>query len=245
MASIEEKVEEHFKALLDGLHIRHFGKTEEINSSITKALKEANSKSGGSGSNYPDIQLLLQNKTRRDIPVMIEAKGKKNKLEKLTKDGSIELVSGGKDPNRAVLEFAVNGALHYGLAILDEGTYSEVIIIGINGTTLERGRVKDPEVKAYYVSKKNGCVPKEMVGFDFVQMKQSNIDTFFKELDKLSLTEAEREKLKRDKEELLSRASRTSIRRFTMTQASRRCSARMRSSICSAGLSWRDLRRKA
>lgn len=39
MASIEEKVEEHFKALLDTLGIRHFGKNEEINSSITKRLE--------------------------------------------------------------------------------------------------------------------------------------------------------------------------------------------------------------
>lgn len=201
--SIEEKVEEYFKVHLDSLGIRHFGKTEEINSSITKALKEADSKSGGSGANYPDIQLLLQNKTRRDIPVMIEAKGLKGKLEKLTSGGDIELVSGGKNPNRAVQQFAVNGALHYGIAILDEGTYSEVIIVGINGTTLEAGRVKDPEVRAYYVSKKNDRVPKELVGFDFVQMKQSNIDAFFFELDKLSLTEAEKEKLKRDKEDLL------------------------------------------
>lgn len=203
MASIEEKVEEYFKALLDGLGIRHFGKTEEINSSITKALKKAASKSGGSGMNYPDIQLLLQNRTRRDIPVMIEAKGLKGRLEKQTSDGDIELVSGGKNPNLAVQQFAVNGALHYGLAILDEGTYSEVVIIGINGTTLEEGHVKDPEVKAYYVSKKNDRVPKELVGFSFVQMKQSNIDTFFGILDKLSLTETEKEKLKRDKEELL------------------------------------------
>lgn len=52
--------------------------------------------------NYSDIQLLLQNKTRRDIPVMIEAKGLKGKLEKLTSDGDIDLVSGGKNPNRAV-----------------------------------------------------------------------------------------------------------------------------------------------
>lgn len=83
MASIEEKVEEHFKRMLDDLQIRHYGKTETINGSITKALKEADSKSGGSGNNFPDIQLLLQNKTRRDIPVMIEAKGTKGKLEKL------------------------------------------------------------------------------------------------------------------------------------------------------------------
>lgn len=203
MASIEEKVEEYFKALLDGLGIRHFGKTEEINSSITKALKEAASKSGGSGMNYPDIQLLLQNRTRRDIPVMIEAKGLKGRLEKLTPDGDIELVSGGKNPHLAVQQFAVNGALHYGLAILDEGTYSEVVIIGINGTTLEEGHVNDPEVKAYYVSKKNNRVPKELVGFSFEQMKQSNIDSFFDILDKISLSETEKEKLKRDKEELL------------------------------------------
>lgn len=63
MASIEEKVEEHFKAIMDSLGIRHYGKTEEINSAITKALKEADSKSGGSGMNYPDIQLFLKNKS--------------------------------------------------------------------------------------------------------------------------------------------------------------------------------------
>lgn len=203
MASCEEKVEEYYKSLLDDLNIRHFGKTESINSSITKALEESDSKSGGSGNNYPDIQLLLQNKTRRDIPVMIEAKGAKNKLEKLTPNGDIELVSNGKNPHRAVQQYAVNGALHYGLAILEEGTYSEVIIIGINGTTLVDGHLKDPEVKAYYVSKKNDKVPKEIVDFDFAQMKSSNVDAFFAELNKLSLTEEEKEKLKRDKEELL------------------------------------------
>lgn len=203
MASCEEKVEEYYKSLLDDSNIRHFGKTESINSSITKALEESDSKSGGSGNNYPDIQLLLQNKTRRDIPVMIEAKGAKNKLEKLTPTGDIELISNGKNPHRAVQQYAVNGALHYGLAILEEGTYSEVIIIGINGTTLVDGHLKDPEVKAYYVSKKNDKVPKEIVDFDFAQMKSSNVDAFFSELDKLSLTEEEKEKLKRDKEELL------------------------------------------
>lgn len=38
MASIEEKVEEYYKGLLDNLNIRHYAKTEEINSSITRAL---------------------------------------------------------------------------------------------------------------------------------------------------------------------------------------------------------------
>lgn len=204
MPSIEEKVEDHFKSVLDGYKIRHFGKNEEINSSIARALREAESKSGGPGMNYPDIQLLLENKTRRDIPVMIEAKGSKGKMEKLTPKGDIELAGGGKNSSYAVQNYAVNGALHYGLAVLDEGTYGEVVIIGINGTTLdEKGHVKDPEVKAYYVSEKNDRVPKELADFDFAQLKQSNIDSFFNELDTLSLTEAEKEELKRNKEELL------------------------------------------
>ena len=40
MASIEEKVEEHFKALLDDLEIRHFGKTEEITAPLPRHLKK-------------------------------------------------------------------------------------------------------------------------------------------------------------------------------------------------------------
>ena len=244
MASIEEKVEEHFKRMLDDLQIRHYGKTETINGSITKALKEADSKSGGSGNNFPDIQLLLQNKTRRDIPVMIEAKGTKGKLEKLASDGSIELISNGKNPNRAVQQFAVNGALHYGQAILDEGTYSEVVIVGINGTTMAAGEVADPELKAYYVAKKNDNVPKELKGFEFVQMKDTNIDSFYGELDKLSLTAEERERLKRDKEERPSRASRIFIRESTMIRPSGRYYRLTTSCISSAVLSWQDLRRK-
>ena len=203
MASVEEKVEEYYKAQLDELNIRHYGKTEEINSSITKALKEADSKSGGSGNNYPDIQLLLQNSTRRDIPVMIEAKGTKNKLEKLSKDGDIELKSEGGGPHRAVQQYAVNGALHYGLAVLDEGTYSEVIIIGINGWELIDGRLINPELKAYYIAQKNGKVPKEIPNFEFSQMKSENIDSLYHMLDRLLLTDKELERLKRDKEELL------------------------------------------
>ena len=204
MASYEEKVEEYYKGMLDSLGIRHYAKTERINSSIDVALKNADSKSGNKGNNYPDIRLLLENRTRRNIPVMIEAKGAKGKLEKLTKDGAIELVSNGKNPYSAVMNFAVNGALHYGLAILDEGTYKEVIIIGINGFTLDDdGNLLDAEIKAYYVSEKNNRVPKEIKGFELVQMTDDNIDDFYALLDTLNLTASELEKLKRSKEELL------------------------------------------
>ncbi len=205
--SIEEKVEEYYKAYLDSLKIRHYGRAETINRSIDDALKNAYSKSGNSGNNYPDIKILLQNKTRRDIPVMVEAKGVAGKLEKLTSDTDIELVSSGKNPYSAVMHYAVNGALHYGNAILAEGTYQEVVIVGINGTTLDdNGIVSDPEIKAYYVSQKNNGVPKEIKNFDFVMMSDTNLDAFYAMLDTLSLTTIELERLKRNKEERLEKS---------------------------------------
>ena len=209
MASIEEKVEEKYKKILSSLDVRHYGKTEEINPSITAALKQADSKSGGNGKNYPDIQLLLDNKHGRRIPVMMEAKGNKGKLEKLNKDGEIigityfEKDSGthkAGDPNySAVQQYAVNGALHYGSAILDGGDYTEVIIVGLNGSQLDKnGDVVDAEFKAYYVSEKNNRVPKLIKRLDAYMklFKQMNIDKLYKELDTLNLSDEEREKIR-------------------------------------------------
>ena len=224
MASIEEKVEEQYKNLLDSLGIRHYGKTEKINPNITNALKNADSKSGGSGNNYPDIQLIVNNAIGRYVPVMIEAKGSKGKLEKLSKDNSIVGItyydSDGKpnkdgvlthlkgEPNySAIKDYAVNGAIHYGNAILDEGTYSEVIVIGINGTTLNSdGSVADAECKAYYLSTKNSRIPKvidKITTADWSLLKAENIDKLFDMLDKLNLTDKELEVLTRKTEETL------------------------------------------
>ncbi len=209
MASVEEKVEEKYKRILNSLDVRHYGKTEEINPSITAALRQADSKSGGSGKNYPDIQLLLDNNHGRRIPVMMEAKGNKGKLEKLNKDGEIigityfEKDSGthkAGDPNySAVQQYAVNGALHYGSAILDGGDYTEVIIVGLNGSQLDKnGDVVDAEFKAYYVSEKNNRVPKLIKRLDAYMklFKQMNIDKLYKELDTLNLSDEEREKVR-------------------------------------------------
>ena len=86
--SIEEQVEDLAKKQLVG--VKYYTKTETINPEIEAALKVAPSKSGGSGSNYPDIKLLLETKTMRRIPVMIEVKGKRGDFIKLTADGEID-----------------------------------------------------------------------------------------------------------------------------------------------------------
>lgn len=208
MASIEEKVEELYKRKLDNIGLRHFSKTEKINDSIDNALKEANSKSGGGGNNYPDIKCLLDNKHGRTIPVMIEAKGTKGKLEKTSKDGDIVGITykDGKANTSAVQSFAVNGALHYGRAILDFSTYEEVIIIGINGATLDSsGQPTDSEYKAYYVSKKNHKVPKwiDKLDSDWKLLKPSMVNSLYAMLDDMNLTDTEREKLNRATEATL------------------------------------------
>lgn len=219
--SIEEKVEEYYKKEFDNYGIRHFGKTESINDDITSALKEADSKSGGAGINYPDIQLLLDDGHARRIPVMIEAKGGKNKLEKLNKEGNIiqtttyasDSKPGARKPHKkgdknysAITTYATNGALHYGNAILRYSNYDEVLVIGINGTSLnDDGTVEDPEQKAYYISKKNNFVPKHVKELDksFVLLKRDNISKLYEILDNLNLTEAEKAKIKADTENKL------------------------------------------
>lgn len=212
--NIEEKVEEYYKRQLDDLGIRHYGKTEEVNAQITDALKNAESKSGGKGNNYPDIKMLLKDKHNRYIPVMIEAKGSKNRLEKLSKNGDITQVKPyttdtkthkkGDKNYSAIQLYAVNGALHYGNAILDSGAYKEVIIVGINGTTLDsKGKVTDPECKAYYVSTKNARVPKAIENFSFTSCKKDNIEKFFKQLDDMLLTDKEKELIQQKTEETL------------------------------------------
>lgn len=214
MRSVEEKVEEHYKKILDNYQIRHYGKTEEINSTITKALKDSNSKSGGGGNNFPDIQILFENKHARRIPVMIEAKGEKGKLEKLTKEGLIEGVTyyssdiknkageikhkAGEANYSSIINFAVNGAIHYANAILDSNGYDEVIAIGLNGTELNQdGSVKDAQCKAYYISTKNNRLPKHITELDddLSLLKYSNSEKLCEILDKLILSEKEIEQM--------------------------------------------------
>ena len=216
--SIEEKVEEYYKTKFDEYGIRHFGKTERINDDISSALSKAVSKTGGNGKNFPDIQLLLQDNHSRRIPVMIEAKGEKNKLEKLDKNGHIiqETVwTSDSKPNAknhhkkgdknysTIINYATNGALHYGRAILKYSNYDEVLIIGINGTTLnDKGQVTDPECKAYYVSKKNNFVPKHVEELDssLILLKQNNVSRLYRILNNLNLTEEEIESIKANTE---------------------------------------------
>ena len=218
MCSVEEKVEDFYKQKFTEYGIRFYGKAEKVNEPIAKALKEAYSKQGGEGANYPDIKLLLEDDYRRAIPVMIEAKGSSGKLEKVYKNGKIVGItyrkSDGKigedgqpiykkgDPDYSnIANYAVNGALHYGMAILEQSAeYDEVIVIGLNGTRIdENGIVENPEHKAYYVSKANNYIPKHIKQLDdeLVLLSPSNLPQLFEILDNICLSDEEIEAIER------------------------------------------------
>lgn len=205
MKSVEEKVEYYYKKTLEKLNIRVYNKTDNVRDDIDRALTQAVSKSGGSGNNYPDMKLILVDDYNRSIPVMVEAKGSKGKLEKLEKSKTdnhefiVQVVKKKKngvvvDDYSAIQNFAVNGALHYALALLEEDSIDEVIAVGINGSEVDNdGNLKNPEVKGYYISKANKKVPKLIdLSDDLVEFKKSNITKFFEYLDELSLTEEEK-----------------------------------------------------
>lgn len=228
-SSIEEKVEEYYKNLLDKLNIKYYGKTQSLNmnKSISKALDKAPSKSGGEGKNYPDIMFMLYcKKLNKHIPVMVEAKGKKGKLEKKNKEGNliytvpykqdskpnakIQYKKGDNNWN-AVVDYAVNGAYHYAKAVLDdyECNFDEVLFIGINGYELDKNnKVKNPEHKAYYISRENKKVPIHINDLDnsLELLKERNLEKLFQIISKLGLSEEELEKLTLKTEEELERA---------------------------------------
>lgn len=197
LISIEERVEDYIKNVLDSLGVKRYSKTESINKEIKTALSTAKSKTGGDGGNFPDIQVLLDNKRGRTIPVMFEIKGKKKRLEKLDKKGNISKEY--KDVNG----YAVNGAYHYGLAILEakDSIHDECLIIGINASDLK----KDLELKGYYLSKRNGNIPKYVkeISIDLQMLTQHNVDELYKIFDNLCLTTEEQNNIVKSLEESL------------------------------------------
>lgn len=200
MKSIEEKVEEAYKKELDKLDVRRWAKNDAPNDEIRQALDNYESKSGGLGRNYPDIQALLDNGSRR-IPVMMECKGSRGKLEKLDKNGYIA------EDTKSVNAFAVNGALHYGRALQAlMPDMKECIVIGMNGSKLAaNGKVSDLECKAYYISRENGYEPKHIkeLDNDLTLLKHDNLSRMLAVLDGLFLTDIEREAAKRRVEDRL------------------------------------------
>ena len=200
--SVEERVEDLGKQWLGSYKCKYYAKTDSINSEIDAAMRQAPSKSGGSGGNYPDVRLLLTAASTKVFPVMIEVKGKKGKLVKQNANGEIDNTLKSGEPNYTNINgFAVNGAVHYAKAIIEfTDSYKETIAIGINGYE-EAGTLKT-ELGVYYVSDDNFCIPKKVAEYsDLSFLAPENFENFVKQVEQLKLTPEEIEAQSRRVEE--------------------------------------------
>lgn len=193
--SIEEKIEDIAKQQLKEFKVEYYTKTASINTEIDVALKNAPSKNGGVGANFPDIKCFIDYKGRK-LPVMIEIKGRKEDLEKLNDLGEVDNYDKNDQPIYAnIAKFAVNGAVHYATAIVNlTDSYKEVIAIGFTGW--DAGKDTKTAMRVYYVSDENYNVPKLVDGYeDFSFLAGKELDDFVEKIDALYLTEEEKEQL--------------------------------------------------
>lgn len=193
--SIEEKIEDIAKQQLKEFKVEYYTKTASINTEIDEALKNAPSKNGGVGANFPDIKCFIDYKGRK-LPVMIEIKGRKEDLEKLNDLGEVDNYDKNDQPIYAnIAKFAVNGAVHYATAIVNlTDSYKEVIAIGFTGWDAEKDT--KTAMRVYYVSDENYNVPKLVDGYeDFSFLAGTELDDFVDKIDALYLTEEEKEQL--------------------------------------------------
>ncbi len=176
---------------------------DSLNYQIDRALKNYESKRGGTGGNRPDAKLLLQDKkTGKYYPILIEYKGYKEKLAALNADGSVANRTKKNEPDYTNIDsYAVNGAVHYANAILHyTSDYTDIIAIGVTGWKDKIGNLQH-KIGVYYVSKSNFGLGQKIDDYtDLSFLKPENFSDFIEKVKSLHLTPEEREKRKAQRE---------------------------------------------
>ena len=200
--SIEPNIADLANGWLKSYKLDYRLEQASLNTEIDKALDDYYSKNGGIGGNRPDVKLLLQSsKNGRYYPVLIEYKGHKDKLEKLDADGNVENRNAKNEPIfKNINGYAVNGAVHYANAVLHHTSYTDIIAVGMTGYKDEQGEIRY-EIGVYYVSKSNLGVGQSVGDFnDFSFLAAEHFEDFISQVEELSLTPEELDKLKEKRE---------------------------------------------
>ena len=199
--SVEPNIADLANGWLKTYNLPYKLEQESLNQEIDNALNDYFSKSGGKGGNRPDAKLLLQDKQLNYFPVLIEYKGYKDKLIKLNADGQVDNLTAKNEPNfKHIKDYAVNGAVHYANAVLHHTSYTDILAIGITGYKDDSGDLQH-EIGVYFVSKDNlGAGQKVGDYTDLSFLSPTHFDAFVDQVKSLSLTDAELDKLKSQRE---------------------------------------------
>ena len=175
---------------------------ESLNTEIDKALEDYYSKNWWQGWNRPDAKLLLRGwENLKDWPILIEYKWYKDKLVKLDENWQVENRTPKKEINfKNIKDYAVNGAVHYANAVLHYTAYEDVIAIWVIWYKDELWTLHH-EIWVYYVSKNNLWAWQKVWEFsDLSFLAKPNFDKFLKQVNELSLTEEQLNKIKEQRE---------------------------------------------
>ena len=205
MAKTVQSVEPNIADLVNGwlkkYNLDYKLEQESLNHEIDVALDEYFTKSGGKGGNRPDAKLLLRDRDLNDWPILIEYKGYKDKLVKLDENGQVANRDVKNNPIlKNINSYAVNGAVHYGNAILHYTSYTDVISIGVTGYKDDNGNLKH-SIGVYYVAKSNLGMGQKIDEYtDLSFLKEENFNAFIQKVRNLHLTQEEIEKIKEQRE---------------------------------------------
>lgn len=201
--SVEPNVADLVNGWLKSYGLDYKLEQESLNPQIDKALEEYHSKSGGVGGNRPDAKLLLRDANLADWPILIEYKGYKDRLVKLSPDGQIANRTAKNEPDyKNINSYAVNGAVHYANALLHYTDYTDIIAIGVTGWKDATGVLRH-EIGVYLVSKSNFGAGQKVDDYtDLSFLRKKNFSGFISKVKALALTPQQVERLKeqRDRE---------------------------------------------
>jgi hypothetical protein len=185
--SIEQQVSQWADNELRNLGWEIYGaENMTISEEITTSLKKNLSKSGGAGGGRPDYSLIIDN-GEKQIPVIIEYKGTKNKLEKLDKQKLVVLRKEDTtfDYKIAIPQYAVNGAVYYAMNVAKDTDFDEVLAVGVNGYE-DKSKTVHYEIKAYVINKKDPELPiflESSTHFDFLKNEQLQKERLFQKIE--------------------------------------------------------------
>lgn len=159
---------------------------ETADASIDKSLESNPSKTGGNGGGRPDYTIMLDNGEKM-IPVFVEYKGSKGKLEKRDRQNLIVLrdMSGAFDYKKAIPKYAVNGASYYAMNAVKDTDFSEILAVGVNGTRDSTNTIQH-EIRAYLLTKSDPELPiflGEYANLDFLKNQDPEKDALFRQIE--------------------------------------------------------------
>lgn len=201
--SVEPQIADLAHGWLKQYKLTYYIEQDAPNAEIKNALREYESKQGGSGGNRPDCNLLLKDSRGNWWPVLIEFKGYKDKLVKRDAEGQVANRNAKGQPDyKNISQYAVNGAVHYANALLHYTSYEHVIAIGITGYRDQATEKLHHEIGVYYVGKNNFGVGQCVGDYsDLSFLAPKHFETFVEQVRNLSLSPEELEKLKRRREQ--------------------------------------------